>query len=78
MDRIYIIAITTDLNGKPCRQLGTDGIFWVDNRLSMDNKIEKGIEQIKKYQNFRPSAVGFILSTIRNAPDYVDHYFKVE
>ena len=74
MDRIYIIAITTDLNGKPCRQLGTDGIFWVDNRLSMDNKIE----QIKKYQNFRPSAVGFILSTIRNAPDYVDHYFKVE
>lgn len=78
MDRIYIIAITTDLNGKPCRQLGTDGIFWVDNRLSMDNKIEKGIEQIKKYQNFRPSVMGFILSTLRNAPYYVDHYIKVE
>ena len=78
MDRIYIIAITTGLNGKPCQQLGTDGIFWVDNRLSMDNKIEKGIEQIKKYQNFRPSATGFILSTLRNAPYYVDHYIKVE
>ena len=78
MDRVYIIAITTDLNGKPCRQLGTDGIFWVDNRLSMDNKIEQGIEQIKKYKNFRPSTIGFILSTLRNAPDYVDHFIKVE
>lgn len=78
MDRIYIIAITTDLNGKPCRQLGTDGVFWVDNRLSMDNKIEQGIEAIKKYQKFRTGVIGFILSTIRNAPAYVDHFFKVE
>lgn len=52
MDRIYIMAIATDLNGKPCRQLGTDGIFWVDNSLSKDNQIVQGIEQIKKYQTW--------------------------
>lgn len=49
MDRIYIMAVIKDLEGKPCTELGTGGIFWVDNRLSRANMVLCGEEIIAKY-----------------------------
>lgn len=55
MDRIYIMAVVKDLKDKPCTELGTGGIFWVDNRLSRANMVlcgklkvegEKGMQDV--------------------------------
>ena len=77
MERIYIFAVETDLNGKPCTQAGTGGVFWIDNRLSTENKIEYAIEQVKKYKQSRPGVIGFVLGTVRNKPHYVQHFYNV-
>ena len=77
MERTYIFAVETDLSGKPCTQAGTGGIFWVDNRLSTENKIAYGTEQVKKYQKSRLGVIGFVLGTVRNKPNYVQHFFEV-
>lgn len=50
MDRIYIMAVIKDLKGKPCIELGTGGIFWVNNRLSRANMVRCGEEIIAKYK----------------------------
>lgn len=77
-NRKYIIAITTDLNGKHCVEPGTGGIFWLDNRLSHDNQISKAEDQIRNYKKIRPHVEGFIISTLRSAPIYTDSFYKVE
>lgn len=77
MDRIYIMAVTTDLKGKPCTELGTGGIFWVDNRLSRANMVLRGEEIIAKYKKQRHHVIGFVLSSYRNKPDYVESFYAV-
>lgn len=77
MDRIYIMAVTTDLKGKPCTELGTGGIFWVDNRLSRANMVLCGEEIIAKYKKQRPHVIGFVLCSYRNKPDYVESFHAV-
>ena len=78
MDRIYIMTVIKDLKGKPCIELGTGGIFWVDNRLSTANKALIGREIISAYQKQKPHVIGFILSTYRSKPDYVNSFYAVE
>lgn len=78
MERKYIIAITTDLNGKHCTEPGTGGIFWLDNRLSSENQMLKAEEQIRNYKKIRPHVEGFIISSLKNAPIYTEKFFKVE
>lgn len=77
-NRKYILAITTDLNGKPCVEPGTCGIFWLDNRLSEDNRIIYGEEKIKAYKKIRPHIEGFIISSLKNAPTYVNSFYRVD
>lgn len=77
-DRLYIFAVTTDLNGRYCTQSGTGGVFWLDNRLSRVNHVLKAEEQIKAYKKIRPGVEGFIISTIKNKPDYVDSFYRVD
>ena len=75
-NRLYIFAVTTDLKGKFCTQPVTDGLFWLDNRLSRENQVLKAKEQIKAYQKARPDVQGFIISTIKNKPDYVEMFYR--
>lgn len=77
-DRLYIFAVTTDLKGKFCTQCGTGGVFWLDNRLSRDNQVLYAEEQTKAYKKTRPGVEGFIISTIKNKPDYVDSFYRVD
>lgn len=77
MERTYIFAVIRDLKGKPCVELGTGGIFSVDNRLSTANKVVVGEETITQYQKQRPNVIGFVLSTYRNKPDYVESFYAV-
>lgn len=77
-DRLYIFAVTTDLNGKFCPQSGTGGVFWLDNRLSRSNQVLRAKEQIKAYRKTRPDVEGFIISTIKNKPDYVNSFYRVD
>ena len=76
--RRYIFAVTTALNGKFCTQSGTGGVFWLDNRLSRENQVLKAEEQIKAYKKTRPGVEGFIISTIKNKPDYVNSFYRVD
>lgn len=77
-NRLYIFAVTTDLNGRFCTQCGTGGVFWLDNRLSRANQVLKAEEQIKAYKKTRPDVKGFIISTIKNKPDYVNSFYRVD
>lgn len=77
-NRLYIFAVTTDLKGKFCTQPGTGGVFWLDNRLSRANQVLKAKEQIKAYQKARPDVQGFIISTIKNKPDYVEMFYRAD
>lgn len=77
-DRLYILAVTTDLNGEFCTQSGTGGVFWLDNRLSRANQVLKAEEQIKAYQKTRPDVEGFIISTIKNKPVHVNSFYRVD
>lgn len=77
-DRLYIFAVTTDLKGKFCTQCGTGGVFWLDNRLSRANQVLYAEEQTKAYKKIRPDVEGFIISTIKNKPDYVDSFYRVD
>ena len=77
MDRIYIMAVIKDLKGKPCTELGTGGIFWVDNRLSRMNMVLCGEEIIAKYKERKPHVIGFVLCSYRNKLDYVDSFHAV-
>lgn len=77
MNRIYIMAVVKDLKGKPCTELGTGGIFWVDNRLSRANMVLCGEEIIAKYKKQRHHVIGFVLCSCRNKPDYVESFYAV-
>lgn len=77
MERICIMAVVKDLNGKPCTELGTGGIFWVDNRLSRANMVLCGEEIIVKYKKQRHHVIGFVLCSYRNKPDYVESFHAV-
>lgn len=77
-DRLYIFAVTTDLNGKFCTQCGTGGVFWLDNRLSRDNQVLYAKEKIQVYQKTRPDVEGFIISTIKDKPGYVNSFYRVD
>lgn len=76
-DKIYIIAVITDLNGKPCTESGMGGIFPVDNRLSYANKVLTGDKIISAYKKNKSHVQGFILSTLRNKPVYVNSFYRV-
>ena len=76
-DRTYIMAVVTDLKGKPCLELGTGGIFWVDNRLSRANMVLCGEAIIAKYKELKPHVQGFVLCSYRNKPDYVESFYAV-
>ena len=77
MDRIYIMAVIKDLKGKPCTELGTGGIFWVDNRLSRANMVLCGESIIAEYKKLKKHVIGFVLSSCRNKPDYVESFYAV-
>lgn len=77
-NRLYIFAVTTDLNDKYCTQSGTGGVFWLDNRLSRANQVLKAEEHIKAYKKIRPDVKGFVISTIKDKPDYVNSFYRVD
>jgi hypothetical protein len=48
----------SDENKKPIDLLGSDGIVYLDNRLSLNNMIEKGFNVLNKHIK-KKSIVGF-------------------
>lgn len=50
-------------NIKPIDKLGSDGVFYLDNRLSLNSMINKGIELCKQKNN----KVGFSIVAYNNS-----------
>lgn len=53
-------------NIKPIDLLGSDGLFYLDNRLSLSNMIEKGFDICKKHIS-KNRIVGFKIVAYQNS-----------
>ncbi len=65
-------------NIKPIDELGSNGIYYLDNRLSLSNMINKGIELCEKRNNKIGFSVFRYNGSILNSKEVKTVIFKIQ